>query len=180
MDDQISNAVSALLTTSRIDSAIKQCRTPDACLDALFTHVPGTVMKAKIAAGQSARGRLSSHDQARIGIIVAHAYRCEFSLSFHALVARRLGLNGAEIEANRNGFSHDASATELMRFCAGLLAQPGVLTEQQLRQLRWAGYGDEDIEESVLHLLWHAILCRLANRCASSDLQGQHGVRLGP
>lgn len=172
--------LSALLTTSRIDTAIKQHRTPEACLNALFTHVSSVVLKAKVAAGKSARTCLSSHDQIRIGIIVAHAYRCDLSLSFHAALGRQLGLNGAEMEANRNGFSHDASATELMRFCAGLLAQPGVLADQQLRQLRWAGYGDEDIEESVLHLLWHSVLCRIANRCVPSDLQGQHGVRLGP
>jgi len=180
LDDQIYNAVRALLTTSRIDIAIKQHRTPEACLDALFTHVSSAVVQAKLAAGQTARAGLSSHDQVRIGIIVAHAYRCEFSLSFHAALGRRLGLNGAEMEANRNGFSHDASATELLHFCAVVLSQPGTLSDRHFRQLRWAGYGDGEIEESILHVLWHAVLCRIANRFPPSDLQRQHGIRFGP
>jgi AhpD family alkylhydroperoxidase len=129
LDDHLLNAIRALLTTAAIDSAIKQHRTLDACLTSLFRNVSGAVLQAKLASGQIACGNLSSHDKVRIAIVVAQNYRCEYSLSLHFALGRQLGLNGAELEANQVGFSHDASATELMKFCAGLLAQPSSLSD---------------------------------------------------
>lgn len=161
-------------------NAIKQHRTLDACLSQLFGNVSSVVLQAKISAGRIARTQLSSHDKVRIAIIVAQAYRCDFSLSRHIAQGRTLGLNGAEMEANRAGFSHDASATELMRFSAALIAVPSTLSDQHFRQLRWAGYGDDDIEEIIMHLLLHAICCLIARRCAPSDPQGQDAARIGP
>jgi len=180
LDDHLPNAINALLTTTGIDSAIKRHRTLDACLSSLFRDVSSAVVRAKTTAGQIACGNLSSHDKVRIAIVVAQNYGCEFSLSLHFTRGRQLGLNGAELEANQVGFSHDASATEMMKFCAGLLARPSALTDPHIRQLRWAGYDDDDIEEIVMHLLLHAVYCLIARRFAPSNLQGQDAARIGP
>lgn len=148
----------------------------DHFLNALFGDVFGDalddlsrdvarVLQTKISAGLAARSYLSAHDKVRIAIIVAHAYRCDDALSGQLAQGRALGLNGAEMDANKAGSSHDASATEVMRFCAALLARPSTLTLKHFRQLRWAGYGDEAVEEIVMHLILHARHC-LAARCA--------------
>jgi AhpD family alkylhydroperoxidase len=105
-------------------------------------------------------GTLDARTAQRIALAVAEAIGCPYCLSLHTHRARnRIGLDDAEITANRNGASNDLQADVAVRFAAKLAnaqgtiqgAIQGAIGDDDIGALKAAGYGDGQIIEIVLH-----------------------------
>jgi AhpD family alkylhydroperoxidase len=105
-------------------------------------------------------GALDARTAQRIALAVAEAIGCPYCLSLHTHRARnRIGLDDAEITANRNGASNDLKADVAVRFAAKLAnaqgtiqgAIQGAIGDDDIAALKAAGYGDGQIIEIVLH-----------------------------
>jgi uncharacterized peroxidase-related enzyme len=97
-------------------------------------------------------GALGAQTSERIALAVAEANGCQYGLSLHTHRARnRIGLDDAEITANRNGASNDPQADAAVCFAAKLVRTPGTVGDDDLRALKAAGYDDGQIIEIVLH-----------------------------
>ena len=70
----------------------------------------------------------------------------------HTAIGRKAGLNGAEIDANRAGTSHDAKAAVAVKFARSLAAHMGEVTTAELIEMRDAGYSESDIVEVITHV----------------------------
>jgi uncharacterized peroxidase-related enzyme len=97
-------------------------------------------------------GALGAQTAERIALAVAEANGCQYGLSLHTFRARNgIGLDDAEITANRNGASNDLRAEAAVRFAAKLARTQGAICDGDLTALKAAGYDDGQIVEIVLH-----------------------------
>jgi uncharacterized peroxidase-related enzyme len=86
----------------------------------------------------------------RIALAVAEANGCDYCLSRHTHLARTaLGLDDAEITANRSGASNDVVAEAAVRFAAQLVRHRGRVTDADRAALRRAGFTDAQAFEIV-------------------------------
>jgi uncharacterized peroxidase-related enzyme len=95
-------------------------------------------------------GTLCAQTAQRIALATAEASGCPYCLSLHTWRARnRIGLDDAEITANRSGASNDPQADIAVRFAADLAR--GAIGDDDIGALKAAGYDDAQIVEIVLH-----------------------------
>ena len=97
-------------------------------------------------------GTLGAQTAERIALTVAETIGCQYGLSLHTFCARNgIGLDDAEITANRNGASNDPQADAAVCFAAKLVRSQGAIGDDDLRALKAGGYDDGQIIEIVLH-----------------------------
>jgi AhpD family alkylhydroperoxidase len=97
-------------------------------------------------------GSLGAQTSSRIALAVAEANGCQYGLSLHTFRARNgIGLDDAEITANRNGASNDPQADAAVSFAARLVRAQGAVGDDDIGALKAAGYDDGQIIEIILH-----------------------------
>lgn len=97
-------------------------------------------------------GTLGAQTAQRIALAVAEARGCPYCLSLHTHRARsRIGLDDAEITANRSGVSNDPQAEIAVGFARKLVRTEGAIGDDDLSALKAAGYDDAHIIEIILH-----------------------------
>ena len=98
------------------------------------------------------KGSLGAQTAERIALAVAEANGCSYGLSLHTFRARNgIGLDDAEITANRSGASNDPQADAAVCFAAKLVRSGGAICDGDLRAVKAAGYDDAQVIEIVLH-----------------------------
>lgn len=100
----------------------------------------------------ASEGSLDAATRERIALAVAQQNECQYCVSAHTAIGRKAGLDGAEIEANRAGSSHDAKAAVAVKFANALVEHSGNVTAEELLEVREAGYSDADIVEVITHV----------------------------
>lgn len=114
-------------------------------------------------------GSLDAQTRERIALALAQQNACQYCLSAHTAIGRKAGLNGAEIEANRAGTSHDAKAAAAVRFARALVEHTGDVTTAELADVRNAGYSDAEIVEIITHVGMN-ILTNIVGRASRVDI----------
>src|SRR5882757_7516908 len=113
-------------------------------------------------------GTLGAQTAARIALAVAETIGCQYGLSLHTFRARNgIGLDDAEITANRSGASNDPQADAAVSFAAKLVRSQG--GDNDLRALKAAGYDDGQIIEIVLHAGLN-MLAGFINKVGDTDI----------
>ncbi|KON79794.1 peroxidase-related enzyme [Azoarcus sp. PA01] len=97
-------------------------------------------------------GSLDPLTRERIALALAQQNACQYCLSAHTAIGRKVGLDNAEIDANRAGGSQDAKAAAAVRFARALVVHSGEVTSAELADVRSAGYGDAEIVEIITHV----------------------------
>lgn len=114
-------------------------------------------------------GSLDAQTRERIALALAQQNSCAYCLSAHTAIGRKVGLNGAEIEANRAGTSQDAKAAVAVKFARSLVAHTGDITTAELLEMREAGYSESDIVEIITHVGMN-ILTNLLGKAGRVDI----------
>lgn len=102
--------------------------------------------------GIASDGSLEPETKERIALALAQKNGCQYCLSAHTAIGRKVGLNGAEIEASRAGTSQDAKAAVAVKFARSLAEHHGEVTTAELLEVRNAGYSESDIVEIITHV----------------------------
>ncbi|WP_019604248.1 carboxymuconolactone decarboxylase family protein [Teredinibacter turnerae] len=97
-------------------------------------------------------GELEPKTRERIALGVAEQNACEYCVSAHTAIGRKVGLSSAEIEANRAGGSQDAKAAEAVKFARSVAKNTGEVTTAELMAIREAGFSDAEIIEIITHV----------------------------
>ncbi len=97
-------------------------------------------------------GSLDAQTRERIALALAQQNACQYCVSAHTAIGRKAGLNGSEIEANRNGTSQDGKAAAAVKFAVALAKHSGEVTTAEILAVRNAGYSDADIVEIITHV----------------------------
>jgi AhpD family alkylhydroperoxidase len=115
-------------------------------------------------------GALGAQTAERIALAIAESIGCQYGLSLHTFYARNgIGLDDAEITANRSGASNDLQADAAVCFAAKLVRSQGAIGDDDLRALQAAGYDDGQIIEIVLHAGLN-MLAGLLNKVGDTDI----------
>lgn len=114
-------------------------------------------------------GSLDSLTRERIALALAQQNECQYCLSAHTAIGRKVGLSGAEIEANRAGFSQDAKAAAAVKFARAVATHTGDVTNAELDAVRNAGYSDAEIVEIITHVGMN-LLTNLIGKASHVDI----------
>jgi uncharacterized peroxidase-related enzyme len=97
-------------------------------------------------------GSLDAQTRERIALTLAQQNACQYCVSAHTAIGRKVGLNGVEIEANRAGGSQDAKAAAAVKFARALAEHRGEVTTAEILEVRNAGYSESDLVEIITHV----------------------------
>ena len=112
--------------------------------------------------------------RARIALAVAEANGCDYCLSRGTHLARTvLGLDDAEITANRSGASNDVAAEAAVRFAAQLVRRRGRVTNEDRAALHAAGFTDAQALEIVALVVLNT-WTNYANGVAATEIDFPH------
>ncbi len=118
----------------------------------VFANSP-TALRAFLGLyGIAGDGTLDPQTRERIALALAEHNACQYCLSAHTSLARKAGLDGDEIDANRAGTSLDSRAAAAVTFALSLAEHSGEVTSGELLAVRNAGYDDAEIVEIIAHV----------------------------
>ncbi len=107
-------------------------------------------------------GALSAATRTRIALALTERAGADYCLSAHIHFARTaVGLDDAEITANRNGASNDPTADAAVRFATALARAGGAVCDADLAAFKAAGYGDDAAIEIVALVALHTLTTTL-------------------
>eukprot|EP00494_Astrolonche_serrata_P031209 UN31478 len=86
----------------------------------VFANSPSALRAFLGLHGIANEGSLDAKTRERIALALAQQNACEYCVSAHTALGRNAGLDGSEIEANRNGTSQDAKAAAAVKFAKAL------------------------------------------------------------
>src|SRR5262245_16691292 len=101
----------------------------------------------------------------QIAIAIAEQNGCAYCLSAHTAVAGLLGVDAHETEHNRSGESADERVAAVLRFALTVNAKRGGVSDDDLAEVRAAGYDDAGIAAIVGHVALN-VLTNYFNRVA--------------
>jgi len=116
-----------------------------------------------------AGGVLNAKVREQIALAVAETNECEYCLSAHSVIGRMIGLEDDEIVRSRQVSSADPKIDELLKFSSRIVKKHGFVTNEDLRDVRAAGYGDEEITEAVVNVALN-ILTNYLNHVAQTEV----------
>lgn len=103
-------------------------------------------------AGGLASGSLSAAHREQISIAVGGANGCDYCVSAHTALGKRLGLSPDELCRNLTGQSDDPKTNVLLGFVRELVRDRGHVSDQALGALVAAGFDDEAVVEIVANV----------------------------
>ncbi len=119
---------------------------------AVLAHSPDALKAFLGLHGITESGSLDPQTGERIALAIAQGNSCQYCLSAHSAIGRKVGLTSAEIDANRAGTSQDAKAGAAVAFAQALNTNLGEVTQAEFDTVRQAGYGDAEIVEIITHV----------------------------
>ena len=83
---------------------------------------------------------------------MAEQNACQYCVSAHTAIGRKVGLDSHEMLANRQGRSSDAKAEAALIFARALVAHTGQVSKTEVDAVRLAGHSDGEIIEIITHV----------------------------
>lgn len=102
--------------------------------------------------GIAGAGALDPKTRERIALAVAEQNACQYCVSAHTAIGRKVGLDNQEMLANRSGRSADAKAEAALTFARALVEHTGEVTRAEFDAVRAAGHSDGEIVEIIAHV----------------------------
>lgn len=102
--------------------------------------------------GIAGAGVLEPKTRERIALAIAEQNACQYCVSAHTAIGRKVGLDNQEMLANRAGRSSDAKAEAALTFARALVEHTGQVSKAELEAVRAAGHSDGEIVEIITHV----------------------------
>lgn len=88
----------------------------------------------------------------QIALLTAQENRCNYCLSAHSAMGKRVGLTHDQIIASRRGLGESSKTTAALTFAKRVLESKGQVSESEVEAVRAAGFSDGEIAEIVGHI----------------------------
>lgn len=98
------------------------------------------------------QGRLSAKLREQIALAIAGANGCDYCASAHSALGKGAGLGAAELASNLRGQSAEPKVQAALRFVRAVVEARGWVGDDQVQDLRQAGFDDGEIVEIVTHI----------------------------
>lgn len=105
----------------------------------------------------------------QIALTVSQANGCDYCVAAHSAVARSIGLTEDAVRDARNSGSPDANLETVLRFARHVVEQRGNVSENDLADLRAAGYDDRAIVEVLAQIVF-VTFANYCNNVAQTDI----------
>src|SRR5262245_47188861 len=102
--------------------------------------------------GALSQGVLPPTVREQLALDVSQANECDYCVSAHSLIGKRVGLTEQAVLDSRQGHSADPKTDPLLRFARTLVEKRGLVTDADVAAVREAGGGDAEIAEVVAHV----------------------------
>jgi uncharacterized peroxidase-related enzyme len=102
--------------------------------------------------GALSHGVLPARVREQLALAVGQVNHCDYCVSAHSAIGRRVGLSDQDVLDSRRGTSADPKADALLRFARVVVEKQGVVDDADVAAVRDAGYGDAEIAEVVAHV----------------------------
>ena len=123
------------------------------------------VLKGWVGLSGALRATLPRDLGEQIAIAIAEQNGCAYCLSAHTAVGGLLRIDAEELERNRSGESGDAWTAAVLRFALAVNEKRGGVSDDDLADIRAAGYDDAGIAAIVAHVALN-VLTNYMNRVA--------------
>jgi AhpD family alkylhydroperoxidase len=98
------------------------------------------------------RRRAVAELREQIALAVGEANGCQYCVSAHTAIGKRLGVAEAELEASREGAAGDPKVEAALGFARALVERRGDVTDADVARVREAGWNDAEVAEIVAHV----------------------------
>ena len=99
--------------------------------------------------GSLSHGTLSAKVREQIALTVAQANDCNYCLAAHSAIGKMAGLTTDQIRNSRLGTANDPKTESLIQFAQKVVEKRGQISDDDLIQVRQAGFDDGAIAEVV-------------------------------
>ena len=111
------------------------------------------VVKAYLDGVQDlARGSLSNELRQQISLVVSETNQCDYCVSAHTFFGDKAGLDESELLDARHGSSSNRKTNAALTFARKIIEDRGHVSDEDLEQIRQAGYSDGEIAEIVANV----------------------------
>jgi uncharacterized peroxidase-related enzyme len=119
--------------------------------------------------GALAGGALSPKLREQLALVVGEANGCQYCVSAHTAIGKRLGLAEAELTASRDGASSDPKVEAALTLARTLVERRGDVTDADLARVREGGWSDPEVAEIVAHVALN-VFTNYFNLTASTEI----------
>ncbi len=134
----------------------------------MANSVPAT--NAYLGFSQSlSKGSLSSRLREKISLTVGQANDCEYCVAAHTAVGQKLGMSETETRDARLAHAVDEKERAALVFCQAIVNQKGSLSDDDVAQVREAGYTDGELVEIVANVAMN-IFTNYFNHIAKTEV----------
>ena len=117
-----------------------------------LAHSPAVLQYYLAGSEALGTGALPAPLREQIALVTAGENECDYCASAHTLMGKGAGLGSAEMAENLRGRSGNAKTRAALTFAAAIVSDRGRVSEEQLKAVRAAGYGDAEVVEIVAHV----------------------------
>ena len=117
-----------------------------------FANSPAA-LEAYLGFDALAGGSLSSALREQIALTVSEINGCDYCLAAHTAVGKMVGLSREQIHRSREALSGDSHEEAALQFAKAIVEKRGWVSDDDLAQVRQAGYSDGEIAEIVANVV---------------------------
>lgn len=111
------------------------------------------VLNAYVQFGEAlSKGAFDAKTREAIALTVAGANSCDYCASAHSAISGMLKVHTDEIAANLAGQSLDGKLDAALNFTDIVVSKRGMVSNEDIRDIKAAGYGDSDIVEIIANV----------------------------
>ena len=119
--------------------------------------------------GTLGHGKLSARTREQLALAVGQANKCDYCVSAHSAIGKMVGLTSDQIRDSRLGTAVDPKTEVLLGFARKLVDSRGQVSEEDVREVRAAGFDDGAIGEVVANVALN-IFTNYFNNVAETDI----------
>jgi uncharacterized peroxidase-related enzyme len=119
--------------------------------------------------GTLGKGSLPAKAREQIALAVSQANECDYCLAAHSAIGKMVGLSADQIRDSRLGAAVDPKIDALIRFARKLVDNRGQVSNEDVQDVRAAGFEDGVIAEVVANVAL-SIFTNYFNNVAETDI----------
>ncbi len=119
--------------------------------------------------GSLGKGKLPAKTREQIALAISEVNHCDYCLAAHSTIGKMVGLSPDQIRESRVGTAADSKTDVLLRFARKVLETRGRVSDNDLQEVRSAGFDDGAIAEVVANVALN-VFTNFFNNVAETDI----------